>query len=183
MRKHAFLLITGFLAPTAVAVGASLGGCHTVVTVDPPGGTGAHDGGHHVEMDGGMGGSPPEDAGIDYTDPGCPDAGPPIAMFTCDPYNQNNGDCGPGEGCYIFSNPPETVCGQEVYGAECAAQGTGHQGAPCGDGQQSCAAGFSCVVSGVGNQCVQLCELQGGTTCPDGLVCEPIDVKGFGGCL
>ena len=63
-----------------------------------------------------------------------------------------------------------------------ASQGTGQQGAGC-QGGQACAAGFACVVSGSGDQCVQLCELQGGSSCPPGLVCEPIDVKGFGGCL
>jgi len=182
MRQRSLLLLLGFFGPTALAGGASLGGCGSVVTVAEGGsGTGAHTGGHHQDGGGGTGGGL-ADAQIDYVDPGCPDAGPPVAMFMCDPYNQHNGDCPGNEGCYIFSNPPQTTCGQEVYGAVCAPQGTGQQGAGC-QGGQACAAGFACVVSGSGDQCVQLCELQGGSGCPAGFVCEPIDVKGFGGCL
>jgi hypothetical protein len=30
---------------------------------------------------------------------------------------------------------------------------------------------------------VELCALTGDMACPAGLVCEPIDVMGFGGCL
>ncbi len=104
-----------------------------------------------------------------------------MTMFMCDPYNQDNGDCQPGQGCFIFTDPPQTPCGQEVYGAECDTAGPGQQGAPCNG--SGCAAGFTCVVSGAGNQCVQLCELQGDSGCPSGLVCQPIDVEGFGGCL
>jgi hypothetical protein len=182
MLQRAFLVTLGFLAPAALAGGAALGGCGSVVTVSPPGGTGGRHGGEHFpDGGGGMGGSV-ADAQIDYVDPGCPDAGPPLTMFTCDPFNQHNGDCPSNEGCYIFSTPPETTCGQEVYGATCAPQGQGQQGAPCGGGS-GCAAGFSCVVTGSGDQCVRLCELQGASSCPPGLVCETIDVKGFGGCL
>jgi hypothetical protein len=181
MRQRFFLLVPAFFGPAALAGGASLGGCGSVVTVAPTGdGTGAHDGGHHT--DGGGTGGGPADAQPDYMDPGCPDAGPPITQFDCDPYNQHNGDCPGSEGCYIFSNPPQTTCGQEVYGAVCAPAGSGTQGAPC-QGGQACAAGFTCVVTGSGDQCVLLCELQGASTCPAGFVCEPIDVKGFGGCL
>ena len=177
MRKRSFLLLLGFFSPLA-AIG---GGCGSVVTVASGGsGTGAHGTGHLP--DGGTGGTPFFDAQPDYVDPGCPDAGPPLMDFTCDPYHQHNGDCPGNEGCYIFSTPPQTLCGQETYGAICAPQGAGMQGAPCG-GAQQCAAGFTCVVSGSGDQCILLCALMGTTGCPDGLVCEPIDVQGFGGCL
>jgi hypothetical protein len=137
-------------------------------TSDGSGGGGAHDGG--------------KDALPDYVDPGCPDAGPPMKSFDCDPYNQNNGDCAPGEACYIYVQYPSEPCGQETYGAVCQPQGIGGQGDTC-FGAVDCQAGFVCVVSGSGNQCVQLCELQGDDGCPAGLVCEPIDVEGFGGCL
>jgi hypothetical protein len=50
-------------------------------------------------------------------------------------------------------------------------------------GFQDCGAGFVCVVSGSGNQCIQLCPLTGKDGCAPGLSCEPIDVEGFGGCL
>jgi hypothetical protein len=183
MRKRFFLIVVGLTGPLAATAGGTLGGCSNVIEVVPPSsGSGGH-AGHHP-ADGGTGGfgGGPIDAQPDYTDPGCPDAGAPMTMFMCDPYNQNNGDCPPAEGCYIFTDPPETPCAQEVYGASCEHQGSGQQGTPCG-GSEGCAAGFTCVVSGSGNQCVQLCELQGDTGCPNGLVCNPIDVQGFGGCL
>jgi hypothetical protein len=180
MRRFFLLLLASCSPFLLVGVGA-LGGCGTTVSVEPPsGGTGGK-GGHLLDGGGGEGGGA-ADAQPDYVDPGCPDAGPPVTMFTCDPFNQNNGDCPPQQACYIFATPPQTPCGQEVYGASCDFQGSGTQGSPC-DGMQSCAGGLSCVVSGSGDQCVQLCELEGNSTCPEGLVCEPIDVQGFGGCL
>jgi hypothetical protein len=152
-----------------------------VVTESPPDGTGGRHG-IHAGVGGGSNGGGPADAGDEFVDPGCPDAGMKMTDFTCDPYNQNNGDCPPGDGCYIFATPPQTACGQEIYGAQCAHEGPGKQGDPCDTGN-TCSAGLACVVSGSGNQCVTLCELMGAAACPSGLVCEPIDVQGFGGCL
>ena len=123
-----------------------------------------------------------QDAFPDYTDPGCPDAGMPKKHDECDPYNQFNGDCPADEGCYITITYPSMPCGQETYGTVCSSVGQGGQGTPC-EGPNDCGAGFVCVVSGSGNQCVELCHLDGPTGCPEGLVCEPIDVEGFGGCL
>jgi hypothetical protein len=168
-----FFLLAGFAC--------AAGGCSPTVVTFPGSDTGgSHHGGPGVGAGGSGSGS--ADAGDNYVDPGCPDAGKKQTMFECDPYNQNNGNCPPGEGCYIFSIPPQTTCGEEVYGAQCSPQGTGTQGDPCGNAG-GCAAGFTCVVTGAGTQCIRLCELQGGMGCPDGLVCEPIDVQGFGGCL
>jgi hypothetical protein len=175
MHLRAFLLAFGSAVPLALA-----GGCQTVIVTASGGGGAGH--GMGAAGTGGFGASYPADASIDYQDPGCPDAGPPLMQLDCDPYHQSNGDCPPGEGCYIFADPPQTVCGQETYGATCAPQGTGKQGASCDQGA-GCAAGFACVVTGSGTQCVLLCQLQGGTGCPNGLVCQPIDVQGFGGCL
>jgi hypothetical protein len=178
-----FLLLTlaGFAAP-ALALGA----CGPSVETNPYGNGGAGGGYLHGSSStyavGGADGGPWMDALPDYVDPGCPDAGPPGTMFQCDPYNQKSGDCAPGEGCYIFVDYPMEPCGQEIYGAVCLPVGQGMQGSPCG-GAQDCGAGFSCVVSGSGNQCVQLCPLQGQDNCPPGFVCEPLDVQGFGGCL
>jgi hypothetical protein len=181
MRQRSFLLLVGFACPLATFGGAALGGCQTVIA-EASGGGGAGAGRTGVSPDGGFGAGASFDARNDYEDPGCPDAGPPISMLMCDPYHQNNGNCPPGEACYIFSDPPATVCGVETYGAGCGAEGPGTQGAPCG-GSGDCAASFTCVVTGSGNQCCLLCELQGSMGCPGGLVCEPIDVQGFGGCL
>lgn len=124
-----------------------------------------------------------KDVEPDYVDPGCPDAGPPPVILECDPFNQNNGQCPPGEGCYIFVQypDPDVPCSQEVYGATCQAAGQGVQGDSCSNG---CAPGFVCVVSPLGVLCVQLCDLtKVDDGCPPGLICQPIDVQGFGGCL
>jgi hypothetical protein len=188
MQKHLFLLLAGLSVPMlALSIAAS--GCGEVIVIpadDEDGGVkgdARHDGkpGIDPDRDGGDAGL---DALPDYTDPGCPDAGPPITNFQCDPYNQSSGFCGPGEGCYIFVQypPPGDICGQEIYGAICAPSGPGSQGDACG-GATDCGGGFVCVVSGSGNQCVKLCKLSGDDGCPAGLVCEPIDVEGFGGCL
>jgi hypothetical protein len=175
------LLLFGLAFPVATAAGVALDGCGTVVVTAPSGRGGSGAGGGASEGGGGGEGGGLSDASSEYVDPGCPDAGPPITMDMCNPFNQGNGDCAAGEGCYIFSEPPQDPCGQEVYGTACEAAGTGHQGASCtGAG---CAPGFACVVSGSGVQCVELCELQGNMSCPDGLVCQPIDVLGYGGCL
>lgn len=143
----------------------------------------AHDGdtpteaGHPLPQDGGG-----KDALPDYVDPGCPEVEPPVPVYDCDPYAQGNGDCAPSEGCYIYVLYPSEPCGLESYGSLCNPAGPGAQGDECWGGQD-CGGGYSCVVSGAGNQCVQLCKLEGQSGCPAGLVCEPIDVEGFGGCL
>jgi hypothetical protein len=184
MRSQFFLLLAGLSIP-ALTVGIAASGCGSVIVVeaDGDGGVGGdarHDGKHtsssSVGWDGGA------DVLPDYEDPGCPDAGPPITSFECDPFKQVPGNCPPGDGCYIFVQYPSGPCEKEVYGAVCAPVGPGGQGDACG-GAQDCGAGFCCVVSGSGNQCVQLCKLVGDDGCPPGLVCEPIDVDGFGGCL
>jgi hypothetical protein len=184
--RRAYLILAAALAP--IAAGGIGSGCGTdIVVVTPPQKGDGGEGGF-IFLDGGGGttqpaGGAPNDGGLpDYDDPGCKDQPPPIEDFTCDPYDQLNGDCSPGEGCYIYVDYPSTPCGQEVYGSFCAAAGTGQQGAPCGGGQD-CAPSHVCVITGSGTQCVELCPLSGQDGCPPGLVCEPIDVEGFGGCL
>jgi hypothetical protein len=182
MRMRFFLVVIGLCVPAAA--GASACG-PSVETTPGTGGAGFGGSGGGLVNNGSVGPGGLDggfDALPDYVDPGCPDAGPPMTKFECDPYNQNNGDCMPGDGCFIFVQYPTEPCGQEVYGALCQQAGPGVQGSPC-NGAQECGAGFVCVVSGSGNQCVQLCELKGISGCTDGLVCEPIDVEGFGGCL
>jgi hypothetical protein len=185
MRKPFFLLLAGLSLPALLA-GIAASGCgSTIVETNPDeqdggGGDATLDAKHDAKPIDGS--SDAKDALPDYVDPGCPDAGPPITEFMCDPYHQFNGDCPGGQGCYIFVQYPAEPCGQEVYGAACADTGPGQQGDPCGGGQD-CGGGYVCVVSGSGNQCVKLCNLKGDSGCPAGLVCEPIDVEGFGGCL
>jgi hypothetical protein len=181
MRKRIFLILAT-LALSAPAIGAASFGCSTVIDTDPnaDGGKGGDDtsstGVGPGDTDGGR------DALPDYVDPGCPEAGPPVTDYRCDPYNQPNGTCSGGQACYIFVQYPQKPCDQEIYGSLCVTAGSGQQGDPCG-GTQQCAGGFVCVIAGSGTQCVELCKLSGQDGCPAGLVCEAIDIDGFGGCL
>jgi hypothetical protein len=182
MRARSLLLFALFLPlglPPALA-----SGCGPSVAVEPPGtgGSGGGQGGGFAVTVGTGGEDAGADALPDYTDPGCPDAGPKMVMMACDAYKQGNGDCPSGDGCYIFVEYPSTPCSGEVYGTECGPEGPGMQGDPC-NGSNDCAAGFTCVVTGQGNQCTELCDPDGVDTCTGGDVCEPIDVLGFGGCL
>jgi hypothetical protein len=180
-----FLVLGGAAVAQVILVAASFVGCTSSV-IDVPPGTGGStpDAGHHTMVPFGGGGSWPDGGGYDatYEDPGCPDAGAKPMMFTCDAYHQGNGDCPPGDGCYIYVVYPMDPCAQETYGSMCAKQGPGKQGSGCG-GAQDCSGGFTCVVTGSGNQCAALCPLVGPNACTGGTVCEPIDVEGFGGCL
>jgi hypothetical protein len=182
MRRRALLLLAALMTPLGAATVSS--GCGPSVSAipdddfDPD----KDDAGSDAKKDATPLWDAAKDAFDEYVDPGCPDAPPPIQDFSCDPYNQGNGDCGPGEGCYIYVDYPDEPCGQEVYGALCIPSGPGVQGDSC-TGAQACAAGYCCVVTGSGTQCVKLCPLEGEDDCPPGLVCEPIDVEGFGGCL
>lgn len=119
----------------------------------------------------------------DYVDPSCPDVPIEPPYLECDPLAPPPSGCSLGEACYPFVIYPQSECGQESYGARCIPEGTGKQGTACGNGENHCAAGFVCVISGAGTQCVKLCALDGIGVCEEGLVCEPIDVAGFGGCL
>lgn len=186
MRRSSLLLLMALSTPLpALALAA---GCDSSVQVDDDDGGGGAGAGAGAGSTTGTTTGPGQDGGQDalqeFEDPGCPDSGPAPVAFDCDPYNQLNGDCPPGDGCYIFVQYPEPgeICGQEIYGSLCAPSGPGGQGAACNGGFE-CQGGFVCVVTGAGNQCVQLCPLVGDDGCPPGLVCEPIDVEGFGGCL
>ena len=118
----------------------------------------------------------------DYDDPGCMDHPPPMEEYTCDPFKLTGNGCMAGEACFIYVQYPSEPCGQEIYGSYCAPAGNGGQGDGC-EGGNDCSPGHVCVITGSGTQCVQLCKLEGPSGCESGLVCEPIDVKGFGGCL
>jgi hypothetical protein len=121
------------------------------------------------------------DATNDYREdlncPPQPDA-PPIRE--CDPFAPATG-CPLGEACYPFVDYPTGPCDREEYGTRCATEGSGRQGDACELGR--CSGGFICVVTGQGDQCIELCLREGPRTCPEGLVCQPVDVEGFGGCF
>jgi hypothetical protein len=161
-----------------VALAAACGG----LTDDSTGaaGTGGAGGkGLDAGVDGATDASMPKDATADYHDPGCPDSGPPTMDFACDPTGPVSG-CGLAEACEPFAKYPKEGCSQEAYGARCVASGTSAQGESCDYG---CLPHFTCVVSGQGTQCIRLCDLTAASGCPGGLVCEPIDVPGVGGCI
>lgn len=181
-RRISLFLLCLCLPLPGLALAAGCG--HTVVIDDDPGEGGGAGGRPDASSTGGGKADAGKDALDEYNDPGCPDVGPPITDFQCDPYEQGGEACPPGEGCFIFVDYPDPSdpCGQEIYGALCAEGGIGAQGDPCGD-RSGCQGGFACVVTGAGNQCVKLCALSGNDGCGPGLVCEPIDVEGFGGCL
>ena len=171
-----------FLFPTALAL---LGvACEGNVRIPGQDGDGGDGGGGYYPSGPGPGAGPDggKDALSEYTEEPCKDKPPPLEAFECNPYDQPNGTCPAGEACYIFVDYPSEPCGQEIYGAFCYPAGPGQQGDPC-NGGQDCGVGHVCVVTGSGTQCVVLCELSGFGNCPAGLVCEPIDVEGFGGCL
>jgi hypothetical protein len=180
-----FSYLTVAVALYAAALTASFVGCSPSV-VETPSGTGGAtmDAGHDANNPFGGGGSWADGGGLDssYVDPGCPDAGPKPMDFMCDALHQGNGDCPANEGCFVYVEYPSSACAQEVYGSACAKAGSGTQGAGCG-GSQDCAAGYTCVVSGSGNQCAALCSLDAPDPCSNGTVCESIDVEGYGGCL
>lgn len=175
-------------AMSSAALVASAEGCGgTVIERGSEGGGG--EGGEpvtpHPKLDGGTktpGKDASKDAFDEYVDPGCGDPEPPNTDYQCDPKDPNASDCFEGDACYIYVIYPSEPCEQETYGSICAPAGAGKQGEPCA-GANDCAGGHACVVTGSGTQCVKLCSVSGSTGCPPGLVCEPIDVEGFGGCL
>lgn len=114
-----------------------------------------------------------------YHEEPCPIA-VPIESFACDPWDERS--CAAGEACQPYAIYPAERCEEEIYGATCVPAGEGGQGVECW-GPSDCLPGFVCAVTGAGDQCVQLCPLVGAHPCPEGLVCEPLDVQGFGGCL
>jgi len=187
--KRAAWLGVFSVALVPIAFGYVTAGCDNDLIVRPHGDEGG--GGQAPDEQGGGGFGPLTGVGVTnstgsgldaYVEPPCEDAPPPIEDYACDPYAQGNGDCSPGEGCYIFVDYPDTPCAQETFGSLCLAEGIGGQGDSCG-GPLDCQAGFVCVIGDSGTQCVQYCPLEGVSDCPDGLVCEPIDVEGFGGCI
>lgn len=180
MRLRNLLVLVALVTP-AVALSPGCGDTVNLPADDSSGGAGGAGGNTSSTLS--SGNAPPDggiDATSDYVDPGCPDAAPPIEEFFCDPYEQTG--CQPGEGCFIFVDYPSEPCGPETYGSFCLLEGFGSQGDPC-FGAQDCQGGFTCVITGSGTQCVQLCALEGEDGCAAGLVCEAIDVEGFGGCL
>lgn len=124
---------------------------------------------------------PPDDP-APFEEQRCPEVPPPPVSNVCDPLAADPG-CPAGQACFPFVRYPMGPCDVEQYGSVCLPSGPGAQGDSCE--RQACAAGYVCVSTGRGTQCVQLCGLQADSpdVCAPGLLCEPIDIQGFGGCL
>lgn len=116
-----------------------------------------------------------------FDDPGCPQAPEPIEERTCDPFAETS-SCPFDWDCFPYVDYPIDPCASEVYGTRCEPSGTGVQGDPCETAP--CAAGYLCVASGQGTVCARLCELPAGAnSCPAGLICGSVDIKGYGVCF
>jgi hypothetical protein len=117
-----------------------------------------------------------------FEEPGCPpvEVRPPINE--CDPLSPTSG-CADGESCFPYVEYPSGPCDVERFGTFCVVAGPGTQGESCS--REACAADHICVSTGRGTQCARLCSLgeEAPDVCAPGLLCLPIDIEGFGGCL
>jgi len=147
---------------------------------------GSHDGPDEERRQGRRDGGRPDVADYDiYVDPGCEDGGAPldadVFLRECDPYVPTT--CGEGLQCYPRITYPTGMCGQEVFETRCLAGGGATQGQHC-DGDLDCAGGYTCFVTGAGQQCLQLCDQGGGRpSCTSGLICGWTDLPGYGACF
>jgi hypothetical protein len=116
-----------------------------------------------------------------FREDACPDVSTSPPDLECDPLVQST--CAFGFACYPIPPRGSDNCHPGLYASACLPAGKGTQGAPCGDGTD-CAAGFVCVKSGQGDECVKLCRIDQFSSCSDGRVCRELDVagSGLGGC-
>lgn len=117
-----------------------------------------------------------------FMDPGCPPMAPAPPANECDPLAPD-ASCPPDQACFPFVIYPSRPCEVERYGARCQPVGPGVQGDPCS--RQGCAAEHICISTGRGTQCARICSFAADApdVCEPGLLCLPIDIEGFGGCL
>lgn len=117
-----------------------------------------------------------------YSPPSCPPTTSPPPSVECDPLAEDSG-CPVGQSCFPFVFYPTSPCEVELYGARCGPSGFGVQGDSCAE--SLCAADHICVSTGRGTLCARLCGLsaEAPDVCDPGLLCLPIDIEGFGGCL
>lgn len=115
-----------------------------------------------------------------FADPGCPEIEEPPDSIVCDPL-LGSSECGDGYACSPYVDYPSEPCEAERFGTECALAGPGIQGDSCV--LDDCAAGFLCVAGNQGTVCAQLCVSPGPNTCPVGLLCGTVDLKGYGVCF
>jgi len=117
-----------------------------------------------------------------FEDPGCPPVAAPPIKDECDPL-AGASSCPVGQSCFPFVRYPTGPCEVEQYGTTCLPSGPGTQGDSCAN--QACAAEHICISTGRGTQCARICSFAEGApdVCAAGLLCLPIDIEGFGGCL
>jgi len=118
-----------------------------------------------------------------YVEDACPSSNPTPPSYACDPFGSSAAQCPVGYACYPVPPAGNDPCNPGSWGTKCQRAGAGTQGSSCSSSRNFCAAGYVCVKSGAGDQCVKLCRIQQLEPCADGLVCNPLDVVGFGGCL
>jgi hypothetical protein len=172
-----------FIALSAGCSGTSIAGSGGA---DPGGGLAGLDAGTDVKLRPYVpkpDARPAEDASPlpSYHEDACPDVPLPDAEVLCDPLAR--GQCPAGYACYPF--PPDGIdpCHPGPYRMMCAEEGSGSQGAACGSALDGCQAGYICAVTGQGDQCIALCHPGAIGACANGMVCERLDIPGFGGCL
>ncbi len=122
-----------------------------------------------------------------YRDPVCDSLPKPAPVFTCDLFGANaaSAGCETGMACYPFLvyATDATGCGQEIPGSQCRSVGLIPEGAECGDALGRCEPGHMCVIGNrPGKRCLPLCQLDGPSTCKNGLICVETDVDGIGVC-
>jgi hypothetical protein len=110
----------------------------------------------------------------------CPNVAPPSIPWECDPFGDGS-DCDFGEGCFPVTVNASRVCESESYRVTCLPAGLGEQWAPC-EFLTDCAPGFTCVVTGQGTECLQMCDPAAPSACPHGLFCDGVDLHGIGIC-
>lgn len=125
---------------------------------------------------------PPPSEPQPFEDPGCPPVAAPPADQQCDPLATGS-SCPAGQSCFPFVRYPTGPCEVEQYGTTCLPSGPGTQGVSCA--REACAAEHICISTGRGTQCARICSFAEGAAnvCAPGLLCLPIDIEGFGGCL
>lgn len=116
-----------------------------------------------------------------YVEPDCPVAPLPTVYSECDPLGES-AECGPGTGCYPITSYPSEPCGSETFQMLCLPSGAGQQWASC-DALDDCAAGYICVVTGDGTECLKMCDPEAVSPCPKGLFCDGVDLQGIGICF
>ena len=174
------------VVPVLLVLAVGCGGAVVDPSATPDGGRRRDSGRPGSDRDSGIDPPPPDDARPNddfpvFREDACADVRTPPPTLECDPFVQST--CPPTMACYPIPPQASGNCQPGRYSTLCFPAGRGTQGTPCSDGTE-CAAGFICVKSGQGDQCVKICRTDEFNSCTDGRVCREVDVtgSGLGGC-